>query len=337
MKLFYYSKDVGIEEQYKTFLKEYYKERFEAKWARFLWYSKKAGYHILLAEIDGELVGQSCVYPSKLTIDGEVHDIYWGVDNFVLSSYRGKGVGKALQKRLHEDFEGFSSTSYAGVNGHIKRKYGAQAISKTNFYFFPISTFFSLYLSLGICKVLKKHLGILRFRNLYAPPYYSKGVDIEVVNSWYSNDIEFVNHTLSNRYDMYVYRDYNYMKWKYVENPSVDYDILRIRKDGIIVAIVSLSKQRREMFAGVSLNTVKVLDFFNPVDSGMTDRQILSNIKTWIAKNRQSTDVLKGVTDINTAIKIKYHTRPFLTNMKNIKQVHRPYISCMDQDLEQMQ
>ena len=44
MELFYYSEGLGIEDRYKKFLKEFYKERFEAKWARYKWYSKIKGY-----------------------------------------------------------------------------------------------------------------------------------------------------------------------------------------------------------------------------------------------------------------------------------------------------
>ena len=337
MELFYYSEGLGIEDRYKKFLKEFYKERFEAKWARYKWYSKIKGYHVLLAEIDGELVGQSCACPCQLSIGGEVRTIYWSVDSFVLTICRGKGVGKALQKKLHEDHEGFSSTSYSSVNGHIKIKCGAHPISTTNFYYYPISSFVSLYFSFAVNKLFNKHLGIIRFRNLYVKSNYSKDIIIKEESGWNSKDVEFANHTLSSRYDMYVYRDDMYMKWKYNENPSVSYIILKVVTKENIVGIVSVSKPSIEVFAGIPLSVVKILDFFNPLNSGLSDKELLNNIKTWIAKNYQDVDVIMGVTDIATLLKIKYHTRRFLTNLKNIPPVQKPYISCMDQDVEQMQ
>lgn len=333
MKLFYLNEKLGIEERYKELLKGFYKERFETKWERYQWYLKTGNLNVLVAEDEGKLIGQSCAVRCNLSICNSVYEIAWGVDSFVLAEYRGKGIGKTLQKKLHTDFEGFSSTSYSSANGHIKKKCGAHAITTARFYYYPVSSFFSLYLSLGCFKLLNKKLPILRIPRLY-DPFFTKKAEITLLRKWDEEHIDFINKVLKSRYDLYVNRDIIYMNWKYEENPSVNYDILDVKFNGERVAMVGLSKPLKGHLAGLNLNVIKLFDFFVSETHGVTDKQVFAIVKKWIVNNYDGIDVIMGLNEI-PGLKIKWHEREFLSNLMDAPDVKRPYLSAMDQDIEQ--
>ena len=59
------------------------------------WYRSHKDFHLLMAEYDGEYVGQACCYKADIFVSDCISWIYWGVDTFVLSKMRGKGIGKS--------------------------------------------------------------------------------------------------------------------------------------------------------------------------------------------------------------------------------------------------
>ena len=67
---------------------------------RIPWYNSRDNFKVLIAEVGGEYVGQSCAYSANANIKGKKTTIFWGVDTFVLGTMRGLGIGKKLQEEI---------------------------------------------------------------------------------------------------------------------------------------------------------------------------------------------------------------------------------------------
>ncbi|MDE6652349.1 MAG: GNAT family N-acetyltransferase, partial [Paramuribaculum sp.] len=124
---YHYLDDIESAE-YKALLEEYYGNQWHSRYERVLWYKKHTELNILVATDNGKIVGQSSVYKDTAIVKGKPEIIWWSVDTFVLKSERGKGIGKALQAKLHQDFNAISSIWYSRANGIIKIKCGAKQI-----------------------------------------------------------------------------------------------------------------------------------------------------------------------------------------------------------------
>ena len=142
IELIYLSENKISMEKYYELLHTYYnKNEISDRIKRVNWYLQKGdNFRILLALVNGELIGQTCAYKCTAVFNGKEIDWWWGVDNFVIKSMRGKGIGKKLQEKLHKDLINFSSAWYSPSNGHIKRKLGSSPFCKINFNYYPINS-----------------------------------------------------------------------------------------------------------------------------------------------------------------------------------------------------
>lgn len=330
------------EEEYLKFLKKYYGDKAEYRfYKRYKWYNQYLGFHCLLAIVDGDIVGQSCAFRVRMmTPSGEV-EWWWGCDSFVLKDYRGKGIGQKLQSKLDSDHLHFGSVIYSPTNGHIKKKIGANVVTHTYPTYYPVARFFSvcsqlLYMRItGKRSVKKSKIPGIPIYKLFNKSNLNNWEIKE--NSFTDTNIQFINNTLSKRYDFYIIRDSAYLRWKYVENPSVAYHLLEVRKNNDLHAVIIFSVPFNGMFVLCPLKLTKILDFFISEESTLTTKDILNIISDYYAKKGDSID---GILGLFKSAYFPHFTYPIkgqelLAKYSN-NNVIRPYISYSDHDLEQI-
>lgn len=329
------------EETYLDFLKQYYGH---SNWLRYQkkkeWYSSQYPYRILLAIVNGLPVGQNCVYKVPAVIGGKDTTISWGVDAFVLPKWRGNGIGKMLQKRLHEDCENFSSAWYSPINGLIKRKCNANEYFRLYFPYYAVSKWFSIYIELAIKKLFNKTITIpIRIPNLYILFKTKSGehFEFEEVYNFDDADISFINKVLSPK-DLYVKRDVKYMHWKYFNNPSLLFPphIVRVHYRNQLIAIFSFTTAKKSQYISASVFTSILFDSFIDDRYNFSNNDIIKYIVKYHKDQGVVIDGIRSLQDIKYYPKIVYpiYGVPLLSTYNG--KLNSFYLSLIDQDMEQI-
>lgn len=339
---FKYIEEANVsKEEYLEFLKECYGDDARHKLEeRAPWLHKTGKYKILLALLDNKIVGQACSYEVTAIANGKEIPLTWGIDNFVLSAARGKGVGKRLQKTMHIERENFSSAWYSPTNGFIKKKCGSRIFQPNYFPYYAVSKFLGIYLELALYKILKKNIKVpSRLPNFYYNLFNSKklnGLDINEIHEFTIENIQFIQDVLRSNYDFYVKRDLEYMNWRYFENPSLkDFHILEINKEGTRVAIVCFSNARKRKYICTEYMGATLLDLFISDRTVFDEKDAIRIIVNYYKQKGIALDGINTIFNIPYFPKIKYPKQgtPFLSTYES--DIKKPYISMMDQDMEQ--
>ena len=331
MKLVYLEES-GIEDNdYRDFLKRCYEDRGTQKWLRYKWYLKWPDYRVLLAVDGGKILGQSCSFCVMVLIGGERKELWWSIDTFVLKEYRGRGIGKMLQGKLFSDLPNFTSASYSRGNGVIKRKNGAVPLFFNEYHYYAVSCYFYLLLSLAQSKLFNKeifkprhshHLKYLRLKKI-------KGLEM-VETSLDTTLSTYINNLLAEQFDWYVERSPEYLKWKYGDNPSIKVYCKYIYKNGQRVGFISYSGAGIFRVANKEIRGIKIFDLLIEKKSGVSSKDVISAIV------KESGGVLDGILSnipLHFLWGFTYHSLPLLSPDPAI--VKHPYITLMDQDMEQ--
>lgn len=329
--------------EYKNFLKKYYGESYNKRYERCKWYMGGPGeYKILLAIEDGNIIAQSSAYSVEVIVHGEVTVLWWSIDTFALKDARGKGVGKHLQKKLHEDCINFSSIKYSKINGIIKRKCGSSELFCSPYVFYPISTHFSLIFSALSRKLLKKQLSLIRLKNIYyiinrllishPKNIRAEKIPLETLHN------ELLSHITNT--DFYVNRNEPYIRWKYVNNVSIT-EIRCIKftsqvenkKCGLIVYTPPVLKN----FKGVKVNVIMILDLMVIDTKVLSKKQALQYAINDILKDYNCIDGFYLMDRIGYYPQIPLYKGgiTMLSTLKTSVSINNPYISISDQDMDQ--
>lgn len=295
------------------------------------WYRKKGGYKILLAYIDGEMLGQSTAYQDVAIVKGKEMEIWWGVDSFVLAKARGKGLGKLLQKKLHEDLPNFSSAWYSPTNGHIKRLCGATELFEFSFYYYPVSSFINFFISKAQKNKQRWLRCIPRIPNLY------KCFNICSMQSYTIKEspleeslVPFIERTL-HKYDFYIKRDWNYLKWRYYENPNIKFKLFTIYQKNQLVAIQICS----DVINDNGFKYIYSLDTFINDETQITHKNIYNLVSTYLQSNNIIIDGIMSIQKFKWFGRFAFGKRKFLLSTLKSK-ILNPYLSYSDQDMVQM-
>ncbi len=341
LKLEYLENSNVTENEYIEFLSKVHgKNAIHRYKDRGKWYQQTGDYHILIAILDGKIVGQSSSYTVEAVVDKKNVRLSWSVDTFVLSEARGKGIGKKLQKKLHEDTENFSSAWYSPLNGIVKRKCGAKEFYRYYFPYYPISKYATIFLELAIKKVFKKDLRL----NIRVPNFYiflnKKNLTkftFKEIYKFEDSHIKFIEETLSSKYDFYVKRDSAYLEWKYFKNPDLkNFHIIEVKKGDDIEAIISFSEARERTYIMTKYFGPTILDIFIKPKSLFTKKHVIPMIVKYYKERKITLDGINTIFNIPFYPKIIYPRigSPFLSTYKG--DIKKPYISMMDQDMEQL-
>lgn len=336
-------------EQYKLFLTSYYGEEADERYARTMWYRQRGDYAVLLAIDDGKLLGQSSAYKVYAMISGRREELWWSVDTFVLPIARGKGIGKKLQKKLHEDFPNFSSAWYSKTNGSIKRKCGAHELLNIPFNYYPVSSYFSVIFRIFIKKILHKDLPIFSaiLKNKYynlnrfwrsTPNFIIKEVNL---SDNLKKIVELANFSLEKK-DFYIIRDYEYLSWKYLKNPTIgEYKTLFFydakQSDKLLGAIIFSMPFLKRVFS-TQLKIFTVLDYFILTEETVTKSDALCSAIRYFCEHQIHVDGVLTLENFQYFPLLRYPWKgtPLLSTYAEINNFKTPYLSYSDQDMEQM-
>lgn len=306
------------------------------------WYRSYLDFINIIAYDGTNMIGHACAYKCTAVIHGVKCPWYWGVDTFILRNYRGRGGAKLLQEYLHKRVPNFSSAGYVPINGIIKKKCGGKPLFNSTFAYLPVSNLFGFIFRYTYKKLFRKHLDAINIKRL--PIYYwlnfsklPSGVVLQEVDYESNQDeiLEFINQTLSNQYDFYIHRDKEYMKWKYINNPNIKSHCIVYRNRGLeIESVVFFSDIYESKLSGVKIKYSKVLDVFISNTSLIKYKAIISSITNYFLKKRLRLDGLSIVSDVQYFMGVSF-SREMLSTYSG-PQICNPYISYMDQDLEQM-
>ena len=327
------------ESEYHQLLQEFNGNRTVYKIEQYEWYQKHGKYLVAVAIVNGKLVGQATGYACNVSCKGVKIPISWGCDTFVLPQYRGLGLGKKLQKYLHNNTQNFSSAGYTPLNGIIKRKCGAKELFTNDFLYYPVTNLFNFALK----KLGKKWLNKdLKIPSCSFPLYYYLNrkkikrftVCIEEYKDISEEILAFIETTLHSQYDFYVIRDKEYMQWKYVENPSMTFKMLTIRKNDVLCGVIFFTDVASCALSGINLRHCKLLDSILVKDCGFTQKDaLLCVMQYWTSRNIR-VDGIASMFNVPYLGKVGFK-RPMLSTLQNVN-IHSPYMAYSDQDLEQM-
>ena len=335
-------------EQYKSFLAEYYGDNASSRYERIMWYHQRGDYQLLLALENGSLLGQASAYKVYAFVDGKREDFWWSVDTFVLPVARGKGVGKNLQKKLHEDFFSFSSLWYSKTNGFIKCKCGARIFFKVPFNYYPVSSFFSVVLRVFVRRFLQKQIPV---PIICRDKYFILNDLFSFRHKWIVEDVHLseqidkliplINVSLK-AYDFYVIRDKDYLTWKYLKNPTIgEYRTLcfysKINPEKLQGVVVFSAPYVKTTFS-IPLKVSTVLDCFILPESGLSKHRILLEIIRYFHNLGVAMDGVLALDDFSYFPHLRYPWKgtALLTNYVGNSNIENPYLSYSDQDMEQM-
>lgn len=337
MELVYLQESNIGEVQYKNFILKYYCERFNRKIERNLWYAQLGdNYKVLLAVENGEILGQNCAYSVKASYKGRDTILWWGVDAFVLKEYRGKGIGTMLQKKLHKDLPNFTSASYSRPNGAIKRKLGANSIFENKYYYYGVSFFVGLFLSLVCTRLFGKTLFL---KPKHGFPYIyslfgSKKVSLQ--DAKIDNELaSYMDNILKQAYDFYVKRSESYLKWKYCENPSIESKVKYVLYNNQRVGVVAFCLPKIFDVAGTPTLSIKLTDLVLEPEYEVKSRDVIYAVLKECKEMGLHIDGILSNNKINGLPAINYHNIDVLSSMEIKSPIMKPYLTLLDQDMEQ--
>ncbi|MBP5360527.1 MAG: GNAT family N-acetyltransferase [Bacteroidaceae bacterium] len=331
--------------EYRAFLEDYHGEgSYEQRRERMEWYWQPGddGFRVLTAKQGKDYVGQACAYRVEACINQQPHELWWGVDSFVLSSMRGQGIGKALQGQLHRDLPNFSSAWYSPTNGAIKRKCGARPIMTFPFAYYPTSCYFSILLELMLKKAISNKITLphLRLPHLYTRlntlthksdrSYIIAELSIEELPSL----APFIQACLAGE-PFHIIRSEQYLRWKYIASPQTRCRALTISKNKSLVGLVVFSQASNNLFVASTVRTVKIYESVFTKDSGLTHRHLLLAVANYLKQHHEKIDGIQSLQNIKYRPTLVY---PFsgteLLSTINVGKLSSGYITLIDQDME---
>jgi GNAT superfamily N-acetyltransferase len=345
LQLIYLTEDEVETQTYASFFEKYHGiGTFKNRKERIHWYFRSEGFKLLVAVADGNYVGQTCAYRTTAIVHGEAKEWWWGVDGFVLEEMRGKGIGKALQKKLHEDCPNFSSASYSSTNGIIKKKCGGRGVLEYRWFYCPVSCYFSLYLELILKKLVSRKIVVPRVR---LPYLYSsingsnKKIDYsirELTPSDFNGQLSTFMEDCLKETDFHILRSETYLKWKYLQNPSINHIGLEVMKDGNREAVVFFSCAYVGRYTVSKAKVAKILDAIIKPGSNLTQKELLSMVIQYFKRANESIDGLLTIIPSDYRPRIKYPVSGSFSMLSTIDTplLTKGYLSYSDQDMEQM-
>lgn len=306
-------------------------------------YAAMGDFRVIVAIINGKMVGQASAYKVKAVIEGKEQPFYWGCDTFLLPESRGHGVGKHLQNELHKSCLNFSSAWYSPINGIIKRKCGGTDLIDLKFTYYPVSNFCGLMWQLVSAKMFKKRLTVkvqipfLYYKlNRWFHRSKLKGYEMrEILYSELNEEIaEFMESSLKD-YDFHIKRDLEYLRWAYGWKEG-QYHMLAFIRNGKIEAIVAFSKPHDATHVIARFRGISILDLVINPKSKLTTKDVLMYVIQYHKERHM------GIEGVITFEQVNYfphfvYPRPSVPLLSTYgKKLRKGYISYIDQDMDQL-
>jgi GNAT superfamily N-acetyltransferase/N-acetylglutamate synthase-like GNAT family acetyltransferase len=214
----------------------------------------------------GKVVGQICTMIEPLKIGMETLSLcYWAVDLFVLPEYRDQKIGFKLSKAIYDENDNLMALPMSETFRHYMMKLGCMPLDSVAVYnrltrFDALSTFDAFRHRLNnkwYGKILLWALRALRLDHLITalinlgvwindlrlPRFKDTGIEIKQIDEFDETMDEFWER-VSPQFQVIVRRDSQFLNWKYVHQPYMQYQIFTASRDGRICGYVILRKTR---------------------------------------------------------------------------------------------
>ena len=134
-------------------------------------------------------------------------------------------------------------------------------------------------------------------------------------------------------YDFYFERTKDFFKWKYDENPNLKYHLFEVKIEGKTAAIFAVSHVFESKVKDGKANVCTILDYFIDKESDITLKELIALTIDYY-KGKSKLEGIKVIGAVDFPFK-HITTMPLLSTYSG-KSVNRPYLSYIDQDMEQM-
>lgn len=189
---------------------------------------------VLLAHVEGEVVGILVLVPTPLFIDGVAHHVAWGRDLYVDPRFRRYKIGLALNRHWTRIYWAALGSGQSGTMRNLQQKYGWQEIARVRQY---EKLFFDPQLlkdsvGEGLQKVAKRGLAML-----FAAVHACKGAAEECGSIKHRFDFDERVEPLwlrcRDQYPRICSRDLKTLRWRFSDHPYFRYDIFElVNNDG---------------------------------------------------------------------------------------------------------
>lgn len=244
-------------ERIGRFLKKAYGERAQYKFpARWRWeyvdnpFWNEDRLPIWLAEMRGEIVGQTGEMIVPLKLGDSVRRAAWGVDLIVLPEHRKKGIGRLLIEALADYHDTFLALTMSPISRGVMASLGFTALNGVTEFgktvrFDSEGALEALEARLGEGSALvrvSRRLGLggmiasalnsrARLRDMRGLRELEHRFEIEGIER-FGDEITQLWNRLASHFPAIVRRDAVYLNWKFVDQPHMAYEKFVLRQAG---------------------------------------------------------------------------------------------------------
>ena len=284
----------------------------------------------LAVDEDDTIVGQTCAMFEPLKIGATIYHVSWAVDTVLLPNFRGQKLGFKLQKTRFDDSEIFLSLSMGKASRHINLKVGCFPLDTVSVFvrmahFDARSIFAALQerlLNNWAGNLLLTAIHFFRLDQLAAvfinkwieifdsklSRYIDPDIDIRQIEQFDESVDDFWD-TVSTHFLAIVQRKSNYLNWKYVQQPHMDYQLFTGTRDGKMCGYVILRKTRHpESNLGI------IADLFVPIE----DKKAIDTLLTYAVQQlkRQKVKYIMAASSVRV-----YKNTLQALGFKNMKEI----------------
>ena len=312
--------------------KKYDREKWMRWWKWRYMDNPAGGSRIWVADHDGKIVGSRSVILVKMKIAGETVTASQNTDLMTHPDYRRQGIFSALEKKSFNQLkeEGipitYSFPSNMSYPGYMKSRE-----------FFDTRALRTIINPLNLENLLKRRIknkfllkiytviGYLFINIFYTtkkPPEVD-GLTIKKISS-FDGRINDFRKNISNDHEIIVVRDKEYLNWRYVDVPDVDYTIYLAEEDGEICGYIVLGCAKQDQLSG------HIIDIIAPLDCPEIIHSLLSEAIKYFKEERVDVIFCKMIAD-KTFYKIfrknGFISSRFIIKSKFIVRINSPEIA----------
>lgn len=207
---------------------------------------------IWLADHNGEIVGHYALIRADMKVGSEIITASQNVGTMTHPAYRRQGIYSALEKRALSE-EGnrgthitFGFPNEAAYPGHIKRGFLDIGVIRAMLKPLNLENIVGRYVRNKLLSKVLAAISNIAFNLLYLahkPPKID-GIQITKV-SFFDERINDLWERIYRDYDIIVVRNKEYLNWRFVDVPGVDYTIYLAEKESQILGYTVLKCERQ--------------------------------------------------------------------------------------------
>lgn len=258
-----------------------------------------------------KIIANYSVSPCKIWINGNIEKAALSMTTMTHPSFRGKGLFTKLANGLYERME---KSDYKAVIGFPNNNSHLTFVKKLNWK--------------DIYEIPTMKLDLLRTNNLRIYNNFNIINDKDFLLD-YSKLISNSNNKIK------IYKDLEYLKWRFRDNPINKYDNYVLVEDQNVVSSVIVKKFNKDEFDIVEINslndiyTSEILDFIIKIGKN----NYMKYINMWCQLNNNNHEIAEKKGFVNCAPIIYFGVRPFKEKSINLSAYNNWLVQMADSDV----